>query len=69
MTLRSIRVASKEEWQNASEWLKNRSRSSQDVEAKVRDILTNVETRGDAALIEYTKNFDCQSFAPPPPHF
>lgn len=33
-----------------------------DVESTVRDILHQVATRGDAALVEYTKRFDCPDF-------
>ncbi|MCR4665870.1 MAG: histidinol dehydrogenase [Desulfovibrio sp.] len=65
MSCRSIRVSNLPEWLEASLWLKDRARSSDDVEGKVRDILQNVEKRGDAALIDYTKNFDCPDFAAP----
>jgi histidinol dehydrogenase len=34
------------------------------VDAIVRDILENVKTRGDEALAEYTRKFDCESFEP-----
>ncbi len=33
-----------------------------DVEASVRDIIADVRARGDRALVEYTKRFDCPGF-------
>lgn len=65
MTCRSIQVNSKEEWLNASQWLKDRSKSSSEVEAKVAEIIAAVQKDGDAALIAYTSQFDCQDFKPP----
>ncbi|MBO4334942.1 MAG: histidinol dehydrogenase [Desulfovibrio sp.] len=65
MTCRSIQVNSKEEWLNASQWLKDRSKSSSEVEAKVAEIIAAVQKDGDAALIAYTSQFDCQDFEPP----
>lgn len=42
--------------------LKGRENPDQTVEATVRAILDAVSTRGDAALLEYTRRFDCPDF-------
>ena len=65
MPCRSITVNSLQEWWAASSWLKNRANSSLDVEKDVRDILDDVATTKDEALIKYTKQFDCPDFEGP----
>ncbi|MBQ7456503.1 MAG: histidinol dehydrogenase [Desulfovibrio sp.] len=65
MTCRSICVNTKQDWDSASLWLKDRAKASADVEIAVREILDSVKTKGDAALIDYTIAFDCESFTPP----
>ena len=65
MTCRSLQVNSQEEWQNASQWLKDRAKSSSEVEAKVSEIIARVQNEGDAALIAYTSQFDCHDFKSP----
>ena len=62
MPCRSITANSLQEWQEASKWLNDRTNSSQDVEANVREILQEVKTSKDEALIKYTKQFDCPDF-------
>ncbi|MHC1710776.1 MAG: histidinol dehydrogenase [Solidesulfovibrio sp.] len=42
--------------------LANREESAGDVAEKVTRILADVSNRGDAALVEFTSRFDCQSF-------
>ena len=65
MSCRSIRVETLEEWRQSSGWLKERSKTGGDVEGQVREILAQVESRGDEALIEYTRKFDCENFSAP----
>ncbi|MBQ7585243.1 MAG: histidinol dehydrogenase [Desulfovibrionaceae bacterium] len=65
MICRTITVNSLREWQEASLWLKARAKSSGDVETDVKEILKQVETKGDEALINYTSKFDCPNFTPP----
>ena len=65
MICRSITVNSLQEWEKASTWLNTRGQSGGEVETQVRDILEQVKTKGDEALIEYTAKFDCPDFAPP----
>ena len=42
--------------------LKGRENPDQAVESRVRDILAQVLAKGDQALVEYTKKFDCPDF-------
>ncbi|MBI4804686.1 MAG: histidinol dehydrogenase [Desulfovibrio sp.] len=42
--------------------LKGRENPDLAVEARVRDILANVSAKGDEALVEYTRRFDCPDF-------
>jgi len=65
MTCRSISVNSKEDWDSASFWLKDRVHTSANVETAVKEILAAVQEKGDAALIDYTTSFDCADFTPP----
>ncbi len=65
MICRSITVRTIQEWVKASEFLSGRNQSGGSVETQVRDILDNVQSKGDEALIEYTAKFDCPDFAPP----
>jgi histidinol dehydrogenase len=39
-------------------FLGSKREASEDVDSAAREILRGVETRGDAALIEYSKKFD-----------
>ncbi len=43
-------------------WLDARRETDQNVEAKVLTILGDIAARGDEALVEYTRNFDCPDF-------
>lgn len=42
--------------------LKGRENPDQAVESRVRDILAQVSAKGDEALVDYTKRFDCPDF-------
>jgi len=52
------------DWPQIKNWLQKRSRPDVNVDQQVREILDNVEEKGDAALIEYTRRFDAPDFAP-----
>ena len=53
------------EWPEQGQWLAGRSMPEGQVETAVRDMLSAVRGRGDAALVDYTRKFDCPDFAPP----
>lgn len=44
--------------------LKGRENPGQDVEARVRDILSYVQAQGDEALADFNRRFDCPTFTP-----
>ncbi|SDF37170.1 histidinol dehydrogenase [Desulfovibrio legallii] len=48
-----------------SQWLQGRRNPGNGAEAAVQEILAAVRERGDAALVDYTRKFDCPDFAPP----
>ncbi len=63
---RIINLQDAREWAEAGSWLKERANPGDaGVDTKVRDILDNVRSRGDEALVEYTRAFDCPKFEPP----
>lgn len=65
MICRNINVDSEHDWLERSQWLKDRNRIDPAVEKSVAEIIAAVEARGDDALVEYTKKFDSENFAPP----
>lgn len=65
MLCRTLQADSLEQWREATGWLAERSVVSPEVEEAVRQIIGNIGTRGDAALIEYTREYDCQEFCQP----
>ncbi|MDD6181182.1 MAG: histidinol dehydrogenase [Desulfovibrionaceae bacterium] len=56
---RLLEVQSEKEWPALLEWLQGRANPDNSVEEKVRGILDDVRARGDAALLDYTRRFDC----------
>lgn len=46
------------------EWLSGRFAPEPEVESRVAGIIADVRARGDAALAEYTRRFDCPAFQP-----
>ena len=50
------------DWPAIGDWLARRKSPEGDVAATVRAILDDVRERGDAALAEYTRKFDCPDF-------
>ncbi|MDR1777687.1 MAG: histidinol dehydrogenase [Desulfovibrio sp.] len=65
MKCRMLTLNSEQEWLRAGQWLKGRTAPDADVEKNVREMLAAVREKGDAALCEYTRRFDCPDFAPP----
>ena len=50
------------EWKELLALLEKRHGRNQDIEKIVTGIIEEVQTRGDEALIEYTRKFDCPEF-------
>ena len=65
MICRILHLQSEQEWVKASQWLDGRFNPGDNVEGSVREILANVREKGDEALIDYTRRFDCPEFAAP----
>ena len=65
MTCRILTLQTDQEWPKAAQWLKGRSNPGDGVENAVRDMLTAVREKGDDALVDFTRRFDCPDFAPP----
>ena len=65
MICRILHLQSEQEWIKASQWLDARFNPGDSVEGNVREILANVRDKGDEALIDYTRRFDCPDFAAP----
>ena len=61
MSLNTISYTSSQDWPTISSWLTRRDASEANVEPLVRDILSQVRQRGDEAVVEYTRRFDCPS--------
>ncbi|WP_028575062.1 histidinol dehydrogenase [Desulfonatronovibrio hydrogenovorans] len=53
---------SKNDWPPIKSWLLTRMKPDLSVEGPVREILDKVMTQGDRAVVEYTRQFDCQDF-------
>ncbi|AMK11379.1 histidinol dehydrogenase [Pseudodesulfovibrio indicus] len=62
MPCREMTFASRADWAAIQGWLEKRKDPDTKVDAIVRDILANVRERGDEALTEYTRKFDCETF-------
>lgn len=60
-----MQISSAQQWIAESQWLNARSQPDASVEESVREIIANVRDKGDAALEQYTQEFDCPSFQPP----
>lgn len=65
MTCRMLQAHTLQDWLSVSRWLENRSRPDGTVERDVAAIIANVEERGDSAVLEYIRQFDCLGFQPP----
>lgn len=65
MACRMVTVHTEKDWDIIARQLEGRENPDNAVEKTVQDILAEVKTKGDEALISYTKRFDCPDFAPP----
>lgn len=59
MRIRTLSYQTGSDWAAIRTWLARRDASDQNVEPLVRDVLNAVRDRGDAAVVEYTRRFDC----------
>ncbi|MUM76839.1 histidinol dehydrogenase [Pseudodesulfovibrio sp. F-1] len=64
MPCRTIEYASPQDWADIADWLDRRKDPDTKVDTLVRDILAEVKKRGDDALVDFTRKFDCPDFAP-----
>jgi len=62
MDCRELTYAGRGDWDGIASWLGRRKDPDTKVDGIVRDILRDVKERGDAALAEYTRKFDCGTF-------
>lgn len=65
MGCRILNIANLQEWIDAARWLERRSQPDPEIEKTVLNIIEAVRERGEEALLEYTRKFDCPSFNPP----
>ncbi len=64
MPCRELKYASREDWSAIAARMDQRRDPDAKVDTIVRDILDDVKARGDEALAEYTRKFDCDIFEP-----
>ena len=65
MICRILQICSEHDWPRLARLLEGRAGSEEAVEQRVRDILADVALRGDEALLEYSRSFDCPALQPP----
>ncbi len=65
MACRILTLNSENEWKKVLQWLDTRENPDNNVESTVREMLAKVRDHGDAALLEYSRTFDCPEFSPP----
>lgn len=61
MPCRELTFAAREDWADIESWLEQRKDPDTKVDTIVRDILADVKARGNEALAEYTRKFDCET--------
>lgn len=64
MPCRILTLQSEAQWPLLGDMLAGRYDPDDAVEPVVRDILAAVRSKGDEALAEYTRRFDCPDFTP-----
>ncbi|WP_272700077.1 histidinol dehydrogenase [Desulfovibrio sp. Fe33] len=62
MPCRDLTYTNPEDWTAIGAWLEKRKDPDTKVDSIVRNILADVRERGDEALAEYTRKFDCPDF-------
>ncbi|MBO4300462.1 MAG: histidinol dehydrogenase [Desulfovibrio sp.] len=65
MTCRILTLQHAQEWSDLSQWLRARHNPGNGVEDAVRDIVSEVRSNRDEALVSYTRKFDCPDFDVP----
>lgn len=65
MTCRILNIQSLQDWKDSTQWLGMRNIPDPEIEETVTTIISDVRSRGDDALLEYTRKFDCADFKPP----
>ncbi len=51
------------DWPHIKSWLTLRMQPDMSVEGRVREVMDKISRTGDEALVEYTRNFDCEAFS------
>lgn len=59
MPIRTFYISSSSDYSKLTTWLAQRSTAEDNVEIRVTEVLRQVQTQGDHALLEYTRTFDC----------
>jgi len=62
MPCRVVHYTGPHDWPQLKAWLTKREAPAPDVEARVRSIIEAVAERGDEALVEFTRQYDCPGF-------
>ena len=62
MPCKDIKYSDRDSWPEVKKWLDLRKNPDQKVSGLVKEILENVKSEGDPALIKYTQKFDCPDF-------
>ncbi|MFO7718308.1 MAG: histidinol dehydrogenase [Thermodesulfobacteriota bacterium] len=62
MLCRQLTYTTEKDWAAIQNWLAPRTEPDTSVEGPVREILQQVRTQKDAALVAYTQRFDCPDF-------
>ena len=65
MICRILQIRSEQDWPKLAQMIEGRASPGETVERTVRDILADVVLRGDEALLDYTRRFDCPNMQPP----
>jgi histidinol dehydrogenase len=64
MIQRTFQYHGPESLREIADWLDERNRTDNSVGDAVADIIADVATRGDEAIVHYTRRFDCPDFMP-----
>jgi histidinol dehydrogenase len=64
MPCRDLAYSGPESWPAIEQWLTPRAEPGATVDGAVADILADVRARGDDALADYGRRFDCQTLSP-----
>ena len=65
MICRILQIHSEHDWPRLAQMLAGRAGFEDSIEQQARDILAAVALRGDEAVLEYTRRFDCPDLQPP----